>query len=167
MPYANDALYRLGGTARSVGVLMLVFSSGIFLLATNHRDTRPRDLVLIAAFGMLPPALMIALSFPVRRGRIWAACAMLAACALQLPTMLLFSAACYGQIFIAYFVARCLIAWPEIRFQLRAARRTHGDQRRSRANAAAAAQTPERRPVIQPPPKSLKPRTPPPPESAL
>jgi hypothetical protein len=87
-------------------------------------------------------------------------------CFFQIPSVILFTASCFTLVATAYFLARCLIALPEIRFQLRAARRTyrgHGFEpipvARPAGEAAVSAveSIPARPPVIQPPPKSLKP----------
>jgi hypothetical protein len=168
MPYAAEPLYRLGSTARGVGIVMAGLSLITFAALLQHPSpqTRDRTMWVVAIFGLMPALSMIALSFPTQRGHLWAAIALVVICFFQLPSMLLFSGSCYTLLATGYFLARCMIALPEIRFQLRAARRTyrgHGFEpipiTRTADEAAASGieSNPARSPVIQPPPKSLKP----------
>jgi hypothetical protein len=126
---------------------------------------RNTSLIVVVFFSLLPALLLIGLSFPTQRGHLWAAIALVAICFCQLPSMLVFSGSCWTLLATAYFLARCMIALPEIRFQLRAARRTYHGRgfepipiAKTAAEAAASGDeaTFVQPPSIQPPPKSLK-----------
>src|SRR5205823_711168 len=125
-----------------------------------------RGIWVVVIFGLMPSLCMIALSFPTQRGHLWAAISLVVICFFQIPSMMLFNGSCFMLVATAYFLARCLIALPEIRFQLRAARRTyrgHGFEpipiakTAGEAPASGVEANAGRPPIIQPPPKSLKP----------
>jgi len=155
MGYATEPLEKLGRAARWVGTLMAGLSL-ILILASGVGDgptlKSPRTLVVVSLVCLLPATLMVALSFPTQRGHLWAAVALLVVCLCQLPSVLLLSSSCVTWPLSAYFIARCVIALPEVRFQLRAARRQHYAARGFDPLPIAPTHA-----TPQPPPASLKP----------
>jgi hypothetical protein len=123
--------------------------------------------------SVVPALLLFALSFAVERGKIWAGPALVLVCVAQIPGIV-FCGGCFAVLPSAYLLARCLVAWPEITFQIRAARRNRAARGRGFEAVPAAATTttpvvgaggtsgpaPGRRPgATLLVPKSLKPST--------
>lgn len=171
MAFASEPLYKLGRTARYIGPM--VAAVGLILLAVVvpglSRPSPDRTGQIIgAAVGLnafLSGLAMLLLSYPVERGRLWACVTLVSLCMLQIPAMILFSGAAFSALLSVFLIARCMIAIPEIRFQLRAKRRSYAVPVGGDAPAGATAKSGGVTPVAstspatpQPPPKSLKAR---------
>jgi hypothetical protein len=173
MAYASDPLYRLGIVARNAGVVVAGMSVvGIFgALYNPERVADPKTAYYIAIFGLAPATLMVVLSFPARRGHLWAVISLLLVSLWQLPSLLYLSCGCCFSWVPAYFIAQCVISMPEVTFQIRAARRQrrgygdgqgHGfepimDARPNADGASPMTPPPPPRSTPVPPPRSLKP----------
>jgi hypothetical protein len=72
--------------------------------------------------SVVPALLLFVLSFAVERGKVWAGPMLVLVCVGQVPGIM-FCGGCFAILPSAYLLARCLVAWPEITFQIRAARR--------------------------------------------
>jgi hypothetical protein len=150
MAYVSEPIDNLARTARNMAILTgcagLVGAAGIAYMIAN--DSTPERITfgirMFLATSLVPAVLLFVLSFAVGRGKVWAGPALVLVCVAQLPGSL-YCGGCFAILPSAYLLARCLIAWPEITFQIRAARRNRADRRRgfepvpAAAGAAAAA----------------------------
>jgi hypothetical protein len=143
MAYVSEPLFNLARTARHMAVLMgsLGVVGILVIIAGDKSQGRVTDLIkMFLVTSVIPASLIFMLSFAIDRGKTWAGPMMVLVCIGQVPGMV-FCGGCLAVMPSAYLLARCMIAWPEMMFQIRAARRNRADRRRGFEPVPAAAPT--------------------------
>ncbi len=162
----SDPLRGLAKTSIGVGVgnilLCIFILVGILMMEDQREAPSVFRLFIFICIIVVPALLMVVLGFVLLSGRLWAAIALTAVSFIEVLKQILIFGLLIGavggaggwrlMILPAILLVRCAIAIPEIRFQLRARRRTYGP----RGFEPVALHTPRSVPSVLPP-RGLKP----------
>jgi hypothetical protein len=143
MAYVSEPLSNLARTARHMAVLtgsLGVVAISIIFAGDRSQGRVTDGIKMFLVTSVIPASMIFMLSFAVDRGKIWAGPMLVLVCIGQVPGFA-FCGGCLAIIPSAYLLARCLIAWPEMMFQIRAARRHRADRHRGFEPVSATAAT--------------------------